>query len=197
MTNNEWLNSLNIEARNEVIDKLATAFASESVIMVGCFADYDAMIREWLEQEHDDTMLENKFIRECSKTIWCSDCTDKDCWSAGSYSADCPLDVCINSKPDDCKNCNWLKQYKVYKTTRGKVMGSLTNKEKKILDVLMLEYERINMAISHEYERANMATSHYEGVSVNKLILLKVQASETKRILGVVKAILEEDNASK
>ena len=54
MTNNEWIESMDIEARSEVIDKLAAAFASGSAITVGCFADRDAMMREWLREEHKE-----------------------------------------------------------------------------------------------------------------------------------------------
>lgn len=47
----------------------------------------------------------------CTKHSLCVDCDSKTCFRAGDIGADCPKYSCDNTPPNDCENCQWIKDY--------------------------------------------------------------------------------------
>lgn len=50
-------------------------------------------------------------IDECTRINFCVGCDDPNCLLAGEVEADCPKWECDNPTMD-CKNCEFLKDYK-------------------------------------------------------------------------------------
>lgn len=50
-------------------------------------------------------------MSSCTKKSLCVDCDSKTCHRAGDIGADCPKYKCDNDIPNDCENCQWIREY--------------------------------------------------------------------------------------
>jgi hypothetical protein len=52
-------------------------------------------------------------MTDCTKTCFCKDCTDRECFHHGKCEADCPKYRCDLPEPltDQCDTCEWLDRW--------------------------------------------------------------------------------------